>query len=522
MPGINFSYDRQIFDDVSPVTRIDAVPRAVARRTPEAPALIEDGRTWTYRALVEAIDRHAALLRERGVRPGDRVLLVAENCADQIALLFAVSTVGAWAVNANARLTAPELAAIRAHSGARLALYTADVSPDAAAHGERDGAQAHGDLLVGPCDRAAVPESSDASDAADAGVAALLYTTGTTGQPKGVMLTHRNLLFVAGVSARLRGLVPEDRAWGVLPVSHVYGLTSMMLGTLSAGACLVLAPRFTPEGMLAALRREGPDALSIVQGVPAMYARLLDLLGPAPAPLLPERLRFAYAGGAPLDPVLKRRAEYVLGVPLHNGYGLTEAAPTVSQTRLDAPRADTSVGLPIPGVEVRIAAPDGRALPDGAPGELWVRGPNVMRGYYRAPALTAACLGPDGWLNTGDMARRDADGALFIVGRTKELIIRSGFNVFPLEVETVLNAHPDVTQSAVVGRAVADGDEEVVAFVQARPGHSIDGGALQAWAAASLAPYKRPGRIVMLDALPAAANGKVLKGELKAMAARLA
>jgi acyl-CoA synthetase (AMP-forming)/AMP-acid ligase II len=293
----------------------------------------------------------------------------------------------------------------------------------------------------------------------------------------------------------------------------VYGLTSVMLGTLSAGACLHLTPRFTPEGMLAAIRDDG---LSIVQGVPAMYARLLEHVGDS-GPLA-TRLRFAYAGGSPLDPALKTAVERLLGVPLHNGYGLSEAAPTVSQTRLDAPRSDTSVGLPIPGVEVRVVDKAGADIAAGAAGELWVRGPNLMRGYYRDPEATAAALRPGGWLNTGDMARQDPDGALFIVGRTKELIIRSGFNVYPLEVETVLNAHPGVTQSAVVGRVVADGNEEVVAFVQPDPRRTPSVDELRAWAAQRLAPYKRPARIVMMDALPAAANGKVLKHVLKGMA----
>ncbi|WP_323140234.1 class I adenylate-forming enzyme family protein [Massilia phyllosphaerae] len=494
--------------------RIDAIPRAAAARTPDAPALIEgnaeDRRTLSYAALVGQIDRYASLLRGRGVRPGDRVLLVSENCGAQVALIFAASTVGAWIVNLNPRLSAPEIDAIQLHCGARLALYTAALSPEAAAHAARAGAQADGELMIGPLNEACAPEAVQ-----DDPVAALVYTTGTTGQPKGVMLSHRNLLFVAAVSSRLRGLVPQDRAWGVLPISHVYGLTSVLLGTLSAGACLQLAPRFTPEAMLRAIRDDG---LTIVQGVPAMYARLLELAGNA---RLPSRLRFAYAGGSPLDPDLKRRVEALLGLPLHNGYGLSEAAPTVSQTRLDAPRADTAVGQPIPGVEVRIVDQAGRDLADGEAGELWVRGSNVMRGYYRAPLLTAAALRPGGWLNSGDMARRGEDGALFIVGRTKELIIRSGFNVFPLEVETVLNAHPGVTQSAVVGKAAADGNEEVVAFVQPDPQQAPTVNELKAWAAERLAPYKRPGRIVLMKALPAAATGKILKHALKEMAAAL-
>ena len=496
--------------------RIDAIPRLAAARTPDAPALVDGGRTLSYGALVATIDRYAALLRAHGVRPGDRVLLASENCTAQVALVFAAATLDAWIVNVNARLAAPELDAIRRHSGARIALYTAAVSPEAAAHAARVGALpfgAAGDgLLAGPRDDGCVPEPAHAE-----AVAALVYTTGTTGQPKGVMLSHRSLLYVAAVSSRLRGLVPPDRAWGVLPVSHVYGLTSVMLGTLSAGACLHLAPRFAPEAMLAAIRDEG---LTIVQGVPAMYARLLALPGVADS-RIPSRLRFAYAGGSPLDPDLKRRVEALLGLPLHNGYGLTEAAPTVSQTRLDAPRDDTSVGMPIPGVETRLVDRDGSDLaPDaGVPGTLWVRGPNLMRGYYREPALTAAALRPGGWLDTGDMARRGTDGALFIVGRSKELIIRSGFNVFPLEVETALNAHPGVTQSAVVGRPVADGDEEVVAFVQPAPGAAPTPQALRDWAAQRLAPYKRPARVVMLAALPAAPSGKVLKHVLAKMAA---
>lgn len=495
--------------------RIDAIPRTVAARTPDAPALIEgnaeDGRTLSYAALVGEIDRYAALLRGRGVRPGDRVLLVSENCGAQVALIFAASTVGAWIVTLNPRLSAPEIDAIQLHCGARLALYTAAVSPEAAAHAARAGAQADGELMIGPLNQACEPEAVQ-----DDPVAALVYTTGTTGQPKGVMLSHRNLLFVAAVSSRLRGLAPQDRAWGVLPISHVYGLTSVLLGTLRAGACLQLAPRFTPEAMLRAIRDDG---LTIVQGVPAMYARLLELAGNA---RLPSRLRFAYAGGSPLDPDLKRRVEALLGLPLHNGYGLSEAAPTVSQTRLDAPRADTAVGQPIPGVEVRIVDQAGRDLADGEAGELWVRGPNMMRGYYREPLLTAAALRPGGWLNSGDMARRGEDGALFIVGRTKELIIRSGFNVFPLEVETVLNAHPGVTQSAVVGKAAMDGNEEVVAFVQPDPQQAPTVNELKAWAAERLAPYKQPGRIVLMKALPAAATGKILKNALKEMATTLA
>jgi acyl-CoA synthetase (AMP-forming)/AMP-acid ligase II len=494
--------------------RVDAIVRMHALATPDAPALMEDGRTLSYRQLQDEIDACAAWLRGLGVQPGERVMLASENCAAQVAALFAVASLDACFVNVNARLTAPELDAIRSHCGARVVLYTAAVSTDAAAHAARAGAGActHGELMASLHPDDGIPEPVQTEPTASGSPAALVYTTGTTGRPKGVILSHCNLLFVADVSSRLRGLAPGDLAYGVLPVSHVYGLSSVLLGTLSAGACLRLAPRFTPRAMLDAIRKE---KLSIVQGVPAMYARLLELCraDEVQAPLA-STLRFAYAGGSPLDPTLKAEVEALLGVPLHNGYGLTEAAPTVSQTRLDAPRADTSVGHPIPGVEVRIAGPDGREAAEGEAGQLWVRGPNVMQGYYRDPEATRAVLRADGWLDTGDLARRAADGALFIAGRSKELIIRSGFKVYPLEVETVLNAHPAVTQSAVVGRSLPDGNEEVVAFVQPATGSALAIEELQEWASARLAPYKRPARIVMMDSLPAAPSGKVLKHRL--------
>jgi len=228
-----------------------------------------------------------------------------------------------------------------------------------------------------------------------------------------------------------------------------------------------------------------------------------------------------YAGGSPLDMSLKEAVEQRFGVPLHNGYGLTESSPTVSQTRIDAPRRDTSVGRPIPGLELRLLDSSRQnAVPRGEVGELWVRGPNVMKGYYRAAAQTAQVLSTDGWLNTGDLAREDDDGALFIVGRSKELIIRSGFNVYPPEVEAVLNAYPGVVLSAVVGRTVP-GNEEVVAFVQVADAERFDLAALQTHLAQHLSPYKRPSHVQVLSALPCAPSGKVLKHQLKAMSLAL-
>lgn len=481
---------------------------------------LTDGRTAFSWAQFEAArlgwaDRLAAL----GVRPGDRVMVVGENSPAMAMLIFAVTSLGAWIVNVNARLSAREVAAIREHSHARRVIYLAGLSPEAAAHATADpaaeslGDEGWGAMAISASAEGAEPEPVVGDPQED--VAALLYTTGTTGRPKAVMLTHANLLFIASSSTVLRRLTPADRVYGVLPLSHVYGMASVCLGSLAAGASLHFQRRFEAASSAAFLRGQG---LTVCQGVPAMYAKLIEHLrakGETRFDL--PTLRFLYAGGSPLSLALKAEVEAFFGLTLHNGYGLTEASPTLTQTRHDAPRADCSVGPAIPGVALRLVTPDGADVPEGAVGELWARGPNVMKGYYRDPEATAATIRPGGWLATGDLARRDAAGSYFIEGRVKELIIRSGFNVFPVEVESVLNTHPAVSQSAVVGRPV-HGNEEVVAFVELAPQASVDAAELAAHCAAALAPYKRPSEIVILPALPAAPSGKILKGRLAEMA----
>lgn len=499
--------------------RIAELPRRIAARTPEHPALIEDARRLSYAELVTAIDACAAQLRALGVRGGDRVMIVAENSIAQIVLLFAAATLDAWALLANARLSAAELDAIAAHARPRAITFVTATSPDAAAHAARHRAvpAAAGEPDIGtwavaldPGTHAEAVETEGARQCA-----ALIYTTGTTGTPKGVMLSHRNLLFVAAVSSTLRRVSASDVVYTVLPVSHVYGLASVCLGSLCAGASLRLAPRFVPEAVRRALADE---RVTIFQGVPAMHAKLLDHLQAHGHAWQAPQLRFVYSGGSPLDADLKARVERVYGLPLHNGYGMTESSPTVAQTLLEAPRGDCSVGVPIPGIEVRLVDPELKPVPPGEVGEILVRGPNVMLGYYRNPEATRAAITTEGWLRTGDLARAAADGALSIAGRSKELIIRSGFNVYPAEVEHVLNAHPAVVQSAVIGRAVP-GNEEVLAFVELTPGAALAADELDAWCAARLAPYKRPARIVAVEALPAASTGKVLKHRLREHAA---
>jgi long-chain acyl-CoA synthetase len=344
-------------------------------------------------------------------------------------------------------------------------------------------------------------------------VAALIYTSGTTGLPKGVMLTHRNLLFVAAVSAKIRSLTMDDRLYGVLPTSHAVGLSVVLLGSLLSGATLYLAWRFDPVAALATLEKE---RLTVVLGAPGMFSLLADYAKlKGLRSLNYPALRIISSSGAPLQLAVKSQVETLFGMALHNGYGVTECSPNISQAVVGERRTDTSVGKILPGVEVQLVGSGGKPVTAGEVGELWVRGPNVMKGYYRAPEETAAAINSDGWFNTRDLARLK-NGYLFIVGRTKELIVRFGENVYPAEVEAVLNSHPAVVHSAVIGRAVegTEGGEEVIAFVELSPSSPVTKAELAQHAAQHLAPYKRPSQILFIPTMPLTPTGKVAKSEL--------
>jgi len=467
----------------------------------------------------QPILRWADILRWHGVRAGDRVMLVGENGRTLAAFIFAVSLLDACAVLENARRAPLETERIRAHADPRLVVYLLRDSDAAKDHAAR--AQAR-EKRCGPLGRVAISHDNPASEPDTRtgnrtqtrdDIAALIYTTGTTGVPKGVMVRHEALLFLPATVRRLRAITPADHAYGVLPITHIMGLAIVMGSALRAGARLTLTARFDAGACVALLRNDG---LSMLQGAPAMFAKLLQYLNERPPGF--SRLRFIAVGGAPLDLTLKRRCETVFGLPLHNGYGLTEGS-SLCFTRLDDPRPDASVGRPLPGVAVRIVGQGGEDMPTGAAGELWVRGPQVMKGYFREPAATRRVLTTDGWFNTEDLARVDDAGNVSIVGRSKDLINSNGFNVYPQEVEEAINAHPDVVHSAVVGRADA-GSETVIAFVELRDGHSsFDLTHLQTLFAQRLSPYKKPREIYAMTMLPASPNGKVLKHQLRAMLA---
>jgi acyl-CoA synthetase (AMP-forming)/AMP-acid ligase II len=499
--------------------RIGEVIKPWVAQSPDRLALVESAGTWTYRQLSFAVDEAQAWLLNAGVRPGDRVMIVCENCRALVAILLASANLDAWPVLVHARLSAREVDEIRDHCDARRLIYTTSVSPHAREHAKRHGAIIEdvalvGPMAIGPLNERVAPEAIDTEVAQR--VAALIYTSGTTGLPKGVMLTHRNLLFVAALSAKIRSLNPDDRLYGVLPISHAVGLSVVLLGSLLSGATLYLAARFDPVAALAMLEKE---RLTVVLGAPGMFSLLADYsrLKGLKSLKFPA-LRIISSSGAPLQPALKSQVEGLFGMVLHNGYGVTECSPNISQAKVGEHRTDTSVGQVLPGVEIQLVGSDLKPVADGEVGELRVRGPNVMKGYYHAPEETAAAINSEGWFNTRDLARME-NGYLFIVGRTKELIVRFGENVYPAEVEAVLNAHPAVVRSAVIGRSVggAEGGEEVVAFVQLSSALPTWETELAEHAAQHLAPYKRPSEILVVSSMPLTPTGKVMKGELAKM-----
>jgi acyl-CoA synthetase (AMP-forming)/AMP-acid ligase II len=481
---------------------------------PDRKACIDyDGRSLSFQGFGDAVTDAADLLVRSGVRPGDRVMVISENSVALAAMILACSHLDAWVNPLNARMTRSEIDRIVAHCKPRAMVFTHRVSEAAAAHGADFGAvesdvRAFGQVMVSGLLEAG-PEAvyEDPKEQ----VAALLYTTGTTGDPKGVMLTHGNLLYMAETSKNVRHLAAGEYLYCVLPMTHVFAFASAFLASIRAGAMIRYVPRFVPADVLAAFA----EGVAVMQGVPAMYALILkycaehDITSPKAS-----NLRYLSAGGAPLDLDWKRKIESFFGLTLHNGYGMTETSPGISATVPGQDRADDSVGPPLPGLDVRLVpAPGQSELRDGV-GEIVLKGPNVMKGYYRNPAATAEVIDDDGYLHTGDLGCFDDGGWLFVVGRCKELIIRSGFNVYPPEVETALNSFPGVVQSAVVGQRGKDGNEDVVAFVEIRPSAGVTEEALVRHIKERLAPYKIPSRMVLTDRLPAAGTGKILKHKL--------
>jgi malonyl-CoA/methylmalonyl-CoA synthetase len=474
----------------------------------------------TRGALIQEASRWMAALQAAGIGPGDRVALSLGKSAGLVTAHLAVLGVGAGVVPLNPALTPRETAAVLAQADVHLAITSVEM----AARSPELRTVIHGPWWVAGRETSAPADTipletvlassrpgPEPVDRNDDEVALLLFTSGTTGVPKGVGLTHRNL------RANLQALLVEtwevneqDRLLHALPPHHLHGLGLGLYGTLFVGNTAVLLERFDP---LVVLRACGPHRISVFMGVPTMYHRMVDTEGEFPL----SSLRLWTCGSAPLSPETFRRFQERFGFTLVERYGLTETGINTSNP-LRGPCKPGSVGVPLPGVEIGIFDPQTqRRLVDGEAGEIWVRGPNVFGGYWRNPEATASAFS-DGWFRTGDLGAYDHEGYLTILGRIKELIIVGGTNVTPGEVEAVLEIEPGVAECAVAGIPDADLGERITAFIVPREG--VDTGELErrlrARAEHNLAPYKRPRQYCFLAAIPRNTMGKVERGKLRA------
>jgi long-chain acyl-CoA synthetase len=482
------------------------------RRYGEYPALVYEGRELTNVDQLRAANRLAHALGRFGVGPGDRVVVMLPNCPEVLQTYRGVLARGAVVVPAIFLLSPDEVRHILAHAEARLLVTSPDLAWKAEGWpgarvlvgGEAAGAPSYAELVGRESDAFAAVGRDDHD------LAVILYTAGTTGQPKGVALSHGNLAANARAAASLYELDRGQWALGVLPLSHSYGLTLMNVGSV-LGTRIVLLPWFTPEAVLAAIQQYRVESMA---GVPTMYVYLLSY--PDADRFDTSSMRAWGSGAAPLPVELVEPFERKFGGRLLEGYGLTEASPVVATHRYSGVRKVGSVGQPLPGVEVRILDDADHALPVGEAGEIGVRGPNVMLGYYRMEDETARAL-RGGWLHTGDVGRLDEDGYLYILERKKDLIIRGGLNVYPREVEDVLYAHPGVAEAAVVGLPDPLMGEEVCAFVVVRPGEPPTADELTEFCQRHLAKFKCPRHVRFVDALPKSPIGKILRKELRAL-----
>ena len=489
--------------------------RAAARSAGDHLAIDIGGERITHADLHDRAGRFGGWLARNGVRPGDRVLVAGRTSLELVIAYLGIVRARAAMVPADPQATADELAHLVADSGAVAAWAS---QPALQRLGGLDALRLTGALDGDDANSvtAAVADGPELDAQSRPGdVVMLAYTSGTTGRPKGVPLSHRNLL------ASLRGALwawrwgPADVVVHALPLSHQHGLSGVQMALLT-GSSAVLLERFDPERLCAAIER---NRATIVLAVPAMYERLAVWEGFGQAGL--ETARLWVSGSAPLSPALAETLAEVLGRPPLERYGSTEAGLCVSNPAA-GPRRPGSVGLPLPGLEMAIVDGSGARVENGGEGEIVLRGPQVFDGYWRRPETRAETFFDGGWFRTGDLGRVDpADGYLQITGRLKEMILSGGLNVYPREVELVLEDHPSVRRAAVVGIPSQRWGEEVVAFVVGAAGERLDDATLLAHARARLSAYKCPKRVIAVPDLPVTSTGKVRRGELASMAQNL-
>jgi long-chain acyl-CoA synthetase len=466
----------------------------------------------TYSVLEGSSARVAALLKAKGLEPGDRVGLMLPNVPYFPAIYYAILRAGGVVVPMNVLLKGREVKFYLSDSGAKLVFAWHDFG-EAAEKGAADaGAEA---VLVKPGEfEQLVMEHEPDTEVADRSgddTAVILYTSGTTGTPKGAELTQSNLRRNCEVASKALGnFGPGDTLLGALPLFHSFGQTCTMNCAVLSGARVTMLPRFDPEKALEIIER---DQVTVFQGVPTMYNAMLhaDKADSVDA----SCLRICNSGGAAIPVELIRGFEEKFGCAILEGYGLSETSPVASFNHPDKERKPGSIGTPIEGVEMQVWDDDGNEVPQGEVGEIVIRGHNVMKGYWDRPDATGEAITEDGWFRTGDMAKVDEDGYFFIVDRKKDLIIRGGYNVYPREIEEVLYEHPAIQEAAVLGVPDESLGEEVGAAVVLKKGESLEPDEIKAYVKEQVAAYKYPRKVWFEDELPKGPTGKILKREIE-------
>lgn len=508
---------------------------------PERDAIVmpkPDGDTTrlTYAAVDSFANMCANLLRDRGIGPGDKVALSCPNLPFFTVVYYGILKAGATVVPLNVLLKGREIAYHLEDSGAKAYFCfegTADLPMGAHGHEGFSAVEGCEHFFVITADLAApspiegtetmagamMTQSAEFEtvDVDDDDTAVILYTSGTTGQPKGAELRHRNMRDNALLGEPLFGADEQrpDRFLCVLPLFHSFGQTVCQNGAFAYGGTVVMLPRFEPHAALSLMLQE---QITFFAGVPTMYWGLLGALEDGvDVSAVKENLRVAVAGGSALPVEVHREFEKRFGVTILEGYGLSETSPVASFSSYGEPVRPGSIGVPVPGVEMRLLVPGTWDEVDGADpdvvGEIAIKGHNVMKGYHGRPEATDEAI-HEGWFRSGDLARKDADGWYYIVDRAKEMIIRGGFNVYPREIEEVLLTHPEVSLAAVIGVPHESHGEEIKAYVIRTDGATITEDELVAWGKEQMAGYKYPRLVQFVDSLPMTATGKILKREL--------
>ena len=479
----------------------------------DRPAVRLDDMVLTYKEFLDGARRVSALLADKGVGPGDRVGLVLPNVPAFPVLFYGALAAGAVVVPMNPLLKGREVKYYLEDSGAKIVFAWKDMAEEAGKGAEAVGIEC---VSVDPADfvdlLAQHEPKEDVVDREGDDTVVLLYTSGTTGQPKGAELTHANMISNAAVSAEtLVELSEEDVVMGCLPLFHCFGLTCGLNASVLKGACLTLIPRFDAAK---ALEVVGRDQVTVFEGVPTMYAGMLHVEDAETYDM--SSLRTCISGGSAMPVEVMKNFEKTFDCIVLEGYGLSETSPVASFNQPDIERKPGSIGVPVRGVEMKLVDDDGKDVEEGEVGEIAIKGENVMKGYWERPEDTENAI-PDGWFLSGDMAKQDEDGYFFIVDRKKDLIIRGGYNVYPREVEEALYEHEGVAEVAVIGIQDDDLGEEVGAAIALKDGHDVDSEELKAFAKERLAAYKYPRVVWIVDEeLPKGPTGKILRREVSA------